>query len=88
MADHCQMSNIKCTLVGNKIFDHSYRRCSNYIFILDLAPGFNGLGKSNSNTRRETFKYWDLVHLILEILWYVNVLSTELLVPSVSASSN
>ena len=26
------------------------RRCSNYIFILDLTPGFNGLGKYNCET--------------------------------------
>ena len=31
------------------------RRCSNYIFILDLTPGFNGLHKDNCETRWETF---------------------------------
>ena len=31
------------------------RRCSNYIFIFDLTPGFTGLGKENCKTRRETF---------------------------------
>ena len=31
------------------------RRCSNYIFILNLTPGFIGLGKDNRKTRRETF---------------------------------
>ena len=44
------------------------RRCANYIFILDLTPGFIGLGKDNCKTRRETFKFGDLVWLILEIL--------------------
>ena len=44
------------------------RRCSNYIFILDLKTGFNGLGKDNCKTRRESFKFCDLVCLILEIL--------------------
>ena len=34
------------------------RRCSNYLFILDLIPGFNGLGKDNCKTRRESFKYF------------------------------
>ena len=34
------------------------RRCSNYIFILDLTPGFSGLGRDNCKTRRETFKLW------------------------------
>ena len=44
------------------------RRCSNYIFILDLTPGFNGLGKGNCKTRRESFNFGDLVPLILQIL--------------------
>ena len=46
------------------------RRCSNYIFILNFTPGFNGLGKDNYKMRRETFKLWDLVHLILETFRY------------------
>ena len=46
------------------------RRCSNYIFILDLTPGFNILRKDNCKTRRDTFKFWDLVRLILEIWRY------------------
>ena len=32
------------------------RRCSSYIFILDLICG---LGKDNGKTTRETFKFWD-----------------------------
>ena len=36
--------------------------------ILDFTPGFIGLGKDNCKTRRETFKFGDLVHLISEIL--------------------
>ena len=47
------------------------RRCSNYIFILDLTPGFNRLGKDNYKMKRETFKFWDLVRLILETLRYL-----------------
>ena len=69
-----QVSNIRSTL-GNKIVDHSdvveaspARRCSNYIFILDLTTGFIGWGKDNCTTRRETFKFGNLVQLILEIL--------------------
>ena len=42
------------------------RRCSNYIFILNLTPGFNGLGKDNCKTRRETFVFGDWVRLILK----------------------
>ena len=30
---------------------------SNYIFILDLTPGFNGLGKNNGRMRGESFKF-------------------------------
>ena len=44
------------------------RHCSNYIFILDLTPGLNGLGKDNYKTRWETFRFWNLVRLILEVL--------------------
>ena len=44
------------------------RRCSNYIFILNLTPGFNGLGKGNYRMRREAFKFWDLVRLVLDTL--------------------
>ena len=42
------------------------QRCSNYIFILDLTPGFNGFGKDYYMMRWETFKFWDLVHFISE----------------------
>ena len=44
--------------------------CSNYIFILDLTPGFKGLDKDDRKTRGESFKFCDLVRLILEI-WAV-----------------
>ena len=68
------ISNINRISVGNKFVDHSdgcswsiaCRRCSNYIFILDLTRGFNGLGKDNCKTRQGTFKFGDLVRLILE----------------------
>ena len=76
---HRGIANIRRTL-GNKLVDHSdvvgaaqigaYRRCSNYIFILDQTPGFSGLGKENCKTRRETFKLWDLVCIVLEIWRY------------------
>ena len=73
-----QISNISRTIVGYEIVDHSEcswsiacRRCSNYIFIFDLTHGFNRFHKDNCKTRQETFKFWDWVHLILEIWWYV-----------------
>ena len=66
-------SNISRTLVGNQIVDYSDEvgaspvGDANYNFILDLTPGFNGLGKGNCKMTRVTFKFRDLVHLILEI---------------------
>ena len=47
------------------------RCCSNYIFILDFSPGFNRLGRHKCKTRRESFKFCDLVGLIWEVLRYV-----------------
>ena len=45
----------------------AYRRCSNYILILDWTPGFSGYGKDNFQTIQETFKCWDLVLLISKV---------------------
>ena len=81
---YCHTSNIRLTLVGDKIIDHSdvvgaspfgaapttssfsnyHWHCSNYIFILDLTSGFNGLDKDNCKTKWETFQFWDLVSYI------------------------
>ena len=69
-------SNISRTLVGSKIVDYKLRcslsiacrRCSNYIFILNLTPGFNGLSEDNCMRIQETFKFWNLVRLIQEVL--------------------
>ena len=64
-----QVSNINRTLIGNKIVDHSdvvgaspYRRCSNYIFILNLTPGFIGLGIEKTTRQYEK-------HLSFGIWW-------------------
>ena len=43
-----------------------------YIFILDLTPGFNGLGRDNW-TRQGLFKFWVSMSLILEILRYIEI---------------
>ena len=45
----------------------------NYIFIPDLTPGFIGLGTDNYKTKREIFKFGELVRLILEILRYIYI---------------
>ena len=53
------------------------RGCSNYIFILDLTPGSNREHTDNCMTRRETFEFWDLVHLILEIWWHAGFILSD-----------
>ena len=53
------------------------RRCSNYIFILNLTPAFNELGKENCKMRRETFEFRDLVQLILETLRYLMMMTAQ-----------
>ena len=44
----------------------SAKCCSFRLGLNVLTCGFNGLGKDNCKMRRET-KFWDLVHLILEV---------------------
>ena len=66
---YLQTSNISRTWTGYKLVNYWYvGHCFNYIFILDLTPGFNGLGKEYYKTRRDTFKFWDFVWFILEVL--------------------
>ena len=71
-----QTSNISHTLVENKT-DHSdvvgaspVTGASNKSSFSILTPGFNVLGKDRCKVRREIFKFWDLVQLILEVWWY------------------
>ena len=45
-----QTFNISRTLAGNNCI--ACRRCSSYIFILDLTTGFSGLGKDNCKTMK------------------------------------
>ena len=59
-------------LVQNHLYqfdNEAWRRFSNYIFIFDLTPGFSGLGKDNFKTRREIFKIFNLVRLMLAVWW-------------------
>ena len=70
---YSQVSNVRCTLVA-------CRHCSKYIFILHLTLGFNILGKCNCMPRWGTFKFWCLVHLILEILWLFTYYNLSLMV--------
>ena len=90
-----QVSNTRRILFSKQLnclslrcsWSNACRRCSNYIFILDLTPGFNGLGKDKYNMRRETSKFWDLVRLILETLRYMHK-CTELSLVQIMMSLN
>ena len=71
-----QTSNIS-TLEGHEIVDpldvvgaSSVGAAFNYVFILELTTDLNGLGKDNCKARRGTFKFWNLVCLILEVWRY------------------
>ena len=57
-----QTSNISQTSAGYEIV--ACRRCSNYMFILDLAPGFNKLDKGNYKTRQKhvDFGIWCVLY--------------------------
>ena len=91
LTKHRQTSNWSHTLVYNKIVDHSdvvraspvgaCRRCSSYIFILAVTLGFSELGKENCKTKQETFKFCDLVRLILEVWRYTSYRKQGILDP-------
>ena len=73
-----ETSNISRNLNGQKScwslrcsLSIACRRYYDYIFILDLTPGFNGLDQDNCKTKLGSNKFWDLVRLILEVLRYV-----------------
>ena len=72
-------SNISRTLERNKIVDNSdvvgaspvgAAPTTSSIFTLNLTPGFNGLSEDNCKGMQETFKFGDLVRLILQVLRY------------------
>ena len=71
-----QITNIISTLVGNNIVDHSDVVGALPISAAPTTSSFStkqlaSLGKDNCTTRRETFKFGDLVRLILENLRHV-----------------
>ena len=76
MLNYRQVSNIRHTLVGNKIVDHSDVVGASPVGAASTTSslsthGFIGWGQNNHKTRREAFKFWDLGRLILDILRYV-----------------
>ena len=67
-----QASNISHALIGNKIVDHSDVVGASPVGAAPtassfLTPGFNILHKDNCKMGRETFEFWDLVWLLLDI---------------------
>ena len=72
---YSQIPNISCTLIGNQIVDHSDVVGASTVGAAPTtsSPGFNGLGKDKCKMRRESFKFWDLVWLILEVSRYDDI---------------
>ena len=64
----------------------AYWHCSNYIFILNLTPCFNGLAKDNYKMRWKTFKCWDLVYLKYQSFYGNFIFSFRLLFSMVQYS--
>ena len=61
------ISNKRRAWIGNQLVDHTDVVGASPV-ILDLTLGFHVLRKDNYKTRRETFEFWHLVPLILDIL--------------------
>ena len=73
-------SNIRRTLVGNKIVDHSdvvgaspVGAAPTTSLFSTLTSGFKGFSKDSRKAVRESFKCWGLVRLILETWRYIVV---------------
>ena len=72
-------SNISRTLISNKIVDYTDVvgvapvSAAPTTFILDLTPDISGLGRGSCKTRRETFKFRDLVLLISEVWRWIRL---------------
>ena len=58
------------------------QRVSNYIVILDSTPGFNGSGRENWKTGRETIKFSDFIHLVIEV-WLYWLIDSFIIVKSI-----
>ena len=84
-----QISNTSRTLVCNKIVHRSYLvgACSNFIFILDLAPRFNGLGHTNWRDKKHLgFGVWCVLYYRFDGNAYVVVLASYSSTNHVSAT--
>ena len=72
-----QVSNIRCTLVGNKIVDHSGAVGASPVGAAPITSSFSAQHLASIDytkaTARRHFKFGNLVHLILEILRYMHM---------------
>ena len=77
-----QTSNIRHTLVGIQLVDHSdvvgalpvgAASTASSFTTSPGTPGYNGLSKYNCKTRPESFEFFNLVCLILEVLQYISI---------------
>ena len=67
---YSQTSNKRCTLVAKKIVDHSDVVVASPV---GAAPTTSSFSTSHlASVDWETFMFWDLVHLMLEVWQYVN----------------
>ena len=66
-----QVSNVRHGLVGNIIVDLPDVGAAP--IISSFSTGFSGLVNDNYKTRREHFKFRDLVRLILDVWRYVSL---------------
>ena len=78
----CKTSNINRTLVGNKIVDNSDVVGASPVGAAPTTSSFStyhlasmDFSEDNCNRMQETFKLWDLVRLILELLRQVSWVS-------------
>ena len=74
-----QISNARRTLADNKIVHHSDVAGASPVSADPTTSSFstsNKLRKDNCKTRRETFKFWNLVRLILDISRYLFIIWT------------
>ena len=76
LSTYCQISNISHTLVSDKFVGHSdvvgappVGAAPTTSSFSTSTRGFNWLGKHNCKMRWETFKFWNLECLTLEIWW-------------------
>ena len=73
--EYCHTSNISRTFVGNKMVDHSDVVGASPFGAAPTTSSFSTSIYCTKTTARwdwETYKFYDLVHLILGVWWYID----------------